>query len=264
MRNIATGAYVIDSHAHIQGTEFDKDREEVLQRARDVGLTAIILIGTDLESSTQAVALAEQHDLLYATVGIHPHEAATIQKDTYHVVRRIAATPKVVGYGEIGLDYYYDHSPRDVQRKAFREQIRLGRELGLPLVIHSREAASDTLTILKEDGASDVGGVFHCFSGDPAMAREAMAMGFSISFSGVITFKNARTLLDVVKVVPLEKIMVETDSPYLTPHPHRGTRNEPAFVRYVVGKIAELKGVSPEEVARITSLNTTALFRLHP
>jgi TatD DNase family protein len=253
---------LIDSHCHMDDARYDNDREAILQRAREVGIGHFVTIGCDLETSRAAVALADKHPFISATVGVHPHEVKRIEQGWYEELRALATSEQVVAYGEIGLDYHYDHSPRDVQRARFREQVQLARELRLPVVIHTREAQEDTITILKEEKAQELGGVFHCFSGDAWLAKDALDLGFYLSFSGVVTFQNATMLREIVKTVPLARMLVETDSPYLTPAPHRGKRNEPAYVRLVAEKIAEIHGVEAEKVEELTSLNTQKLFRL--
>ena len=258
----AAGAMLIDSHCHLDDHRYDADREVVITSARAVGVDHFVTIGCDLETSRAAVALAQQHPFVSATVGVHPHEVKLIQDGWYDELRSLARSDRVVAYGEIGLDYHYDHSPRDVQRSRFREQVQLARELRLPIIIHTREAQEDTITILKEEKAQDVGGVFHCFSGDAWLAKDALDLGFYLSFSGVVTFQNAVMLRDIVKTVPLDRILVETDSPYLTPVPHRGKRNEPAYVRHVAEKIAELHGLTVQEVEQATTQNTRRVFRI--
>ena len=252
---------MIDSHAHLDDPSFESDRNEVIQRARDTGVEQIITVGCDLETSRSAVELADRHHLIYATVGIHPHEAKTADNSTYAELRRIAAHPKVVAWGEIGLDYHYLNSTKEVQLDVFRQQIRLAKEIGLPIVIHMREAQDDTLTVLQEEGAEKMGGVFHCFSGDLSAVRTALGMNFMISISGVITFPKAHQLQEMARQIPLEHLMIETDSPYLTPVPYRGKRNEPAYVQYIARKLADLKSCSYEEIVRMTSMNTQRLFR---
>ena len=254
---------LIDSHAHLDDLRYDTDRDDVLQRAEAAGIEAIVTIGCDLATSQAAVALAQAHPNVFATIGVHPHEAKEIEAGWYDSFRSLARQPKVVAYGEIGLDYHYDHSPRDIQRERFREQIRLARELALPLIIHTREAQEDTVTILREEGAADVGGVFHCFSGDAWLAKDALDLGFYLSFSGVLTFKNATMLREIATTVPLDRLMVETDCPYLAPVPYRGKRNEPAYVQYVAETLAEIRGNgSVESVARATVDNTKRIFRI--
>ena len=254
---------LIDSHTHLDDLRYDTDRDNVLQRAQTAGIEAIVTIGCDLATSQAAVALAHAHPNIFATIGVHPHEAKEIGEGWYESFRSLAQHPKVVAYGEIGLDYHYDHSPREIQRQRFREQIHLARELALPLVIHTREAQEDTVMILREEGAVDVGGVFHCFSGDMWLAKDALDLGFYLSFSGVLTFKNATMLRDIAKTVPLDRLMVETDCPYLAPVPYRGKRNEPAYVQYVAETLAEIRGNgSVESVARATVENTKRVFRI--
>ena len=254
---------LIDSHTHLDDLRYDTDRDNVLQRAQTAGIEAIVTIGCDLATSQAAVALAHAHPNIFATIGVHPHEAKGIGEGWYESFRSLAQHPKVVAYGEIGLDYHYDHSPREIQRQRFREQIHLARELALPLVIHTREAQEDTVMILREEGAVDVGGVFHCFSGDMWLAKDALDLGFYLSFSGVLTFKNATMLRDIAKTVPLDRLMVETDCPYLAPVPYRGKRNEPAYVQYVAETLAEIRGNgSVEFIARATVENTKRVFRI--
>jgi TatD DNase family protein len=253
---------LIDSHCHIDDARFDADREAMIQRARDAEIAHFVTIGCDLKTSRAAVALAQRHPFISATVGVHPHEVKHIQDGWYDELQALAKSKGVVAYGEIGLDYHYDHSPREIQRQRFREQLRLARELRLPIIIHTREAQEDTITILKQEKAGEVGGVFHCFTGDAWLAKDALDLGFYLSFSGVITFQNATMLRDIVKTVPLDRILVETDSPYLTPVPHRGKRNEPAYVRHVAEKLAEIHGISVETVEQATSENTKRLFKI--
>lgn len=257
---------LIDSHAHLDDARYDGDREAVIARAQQAGVDTFITIGCDLATSHAAVELADRYPFVYASVGVHPHEVKHIGDDWYDELRRLAKQPKVVAYGEIGLDYHYNYSPPKLQRDRFREQVSLARELGLPIVIHTREAQEDTIAILKEERAQEAGGVFHCFSGDAWLAKDALDLGFFLSFSGVITFQNAAMLRDIVKTVPMDRLLIETDCPYLTPVPHRGKRNEPAYVRQVAEKIAEIKGgmtpVTVEDIGRITSQNARRLFKI--
>ncbi|MDE3226365.1 MAG: TatD family hydrolase [Nitrospirota bacterium] len=257
---------LIDTHAHLDDARYDADREAVIARAREAGVDTFVSIGCDLATSKSAVDLAGRYPFVYAAVGVHPHEVKHIEDGWYDEFRRLAAHKKVVAYGEIGLDYHYNHSPPKLQRERFREQVGLAKELRLPLVIHTREAQEDTIAILKEEHAGQVGGVFHCFSGDAWLAKDALDLGFYLSFSGVITFPSATMLRNIVKTVPLDRILVETDCPYLTPVPHRGKRNEPAFVKLVAEKIAEVKGATEvagvEELGRITSDNARRLFKI--
>lgn len=254
---------MIDSHAHLDDASFDSDRDEVIKRAQDAGAHRIINVGCDLKTSRAAVELADRHDMIYATVGVHPHETKNIDHSTYTELQKLASHKKVVAWGEIGLDYHYMNSPKEVQLRAFRDQIQLAKEAGLPVVIHMREAQDDILKILVEEEANRTSGVFHCFTGDLSAAQTAITLNFMISFSGVVTFSNAHRLQQVVQQIPLEYLMIETDCPYLTPVPHRGKRNEPAYVRHVAEKITELKPSNTyQEVIRATSANTLRLFKL--
>ncbi len=250
----------IDTHCHIEMKEFDPDREEVIQRAREAGIEAMITIGSDLNGTLEGVRLAEQHDFIYCSVGIHPHEAKDFTDQTYALLKELAQKQKVVAIGETGLDYHYDHSPRDLQRIVFRKQLELANETGLPVVIHSREADEDTLNIVRESGISH--GVFHCFSGDADMAEQVMALGFSISIAGPVTFKKAMGLQKVASTIPDDYLLIETDAPYLTPEPFRGKRNEPAYILNTANRIAELRGISLQDLSRITTLNAKRLFNI--
>ena len=252
---------LIDSHSHIYGKEYAEDFADMMERAKEAGVGTILAIGADLESSRQACALAAAHDNVYCSVGIHPHDAADVSEENYREIRELAlSNPKVVAIGEIGLDFFRDRSPRPAQEVVFRRFIRMARELSLPVVIHDRDAHDRIMSILKEEKAADVGGVLHCFSGDLAMAQECIEMGFKISIPGTVTYPSNEALREVVRGVKIENILVETDAPYLTPVPHRGKRNEPAFVRLTAERVAEIKGLSPEDVGRITSFNTRKLF----
>jgi TatD DNase family protein len=255
---------LIDTHTHLDFPQFDDDRERVIERAANAGVRAIVDVGTDLASSQAAVALAEAYSQVYAAVGVHPHDAKTLTEEMLEELRALASHPKVVAVGEIGLDFYRDLSPRDKQRRAFQQQLALAREIGKPVIIHDREAHTEVMDILRHwvEGSHKSVGVLHCFSGDLVMAQEAIELGFYISIAGPVTFKNARRLRELVRQLPLEKLLVETDCPYLAPHPHRGKRNEPAYVKLVAQEVARIKGLSLEEVARITSDNAQALFAL--
>ena len=255
---------LIDSHAHIQGKEYAGEVEMVIARAREAGVNKIIAVGGagDMASNTDAVALANKYENVYATVGMHPHDAKVVGPAEIAQLCDLTARPKVIAVGEAGLDYYYSHSPHEVQRRVFTGFIQLARETGLPLVVHERDAAGDAADLLRSQGQGDVRGVIHCFTGNYEAARAYLDLGFYISFTGIITFKNAEPLRDVVRQVPLERMFVETDSPYLTPVPHRGKRNEPAFVRLVAETVAKIKGVSLEEVAQTTTRNVGDLFKI--
>jgi TatD DNase family protein len=251
---------LIDTHAHLEMREFDDDREDVIKRAKDAGVEYIITIGTTVESTRDAVMLADTHDGIYAAVGIHPHETKDILHPAYEIIRRFASHKKVVAYGEIGLDYYYEHTQRVVQQRKFRDMLQEAKELELPVIIHDRDAHEDTLRILREDWDPKLGGVMHCFSGDYEYAKQVMDLGFHISIAGPVTFPKADALRETVRQVPIESMLIETDAPYLAPQAYRGRRNEPAFVRFTAEEVAKVKGLSFDDVARITSFNAMQLF----
>lgn len=254
---------LIDTHTHLDDVRYNDDREAVITRAREAGLEAFVTIGCDLATSQSAIAIAERYPFVYASIGVHPHEVKHIQDDWYDTFRRLAKTEKVVAYGEIGLDFHYNHSSPHEQRERFREQIQLARELRLPVIIHTREAQAETIATLKEEGASEIGGVFHCFSGDAWLAKEALDLGFYLSFSGILTFQNATALRDVAKNIPLDRVLIETDCPYLTPTPYRGTRNEPAYVSQVAKQLAALHPErSLDDIQRTTTVNAKRLFKI--
>lgn len=251
---------LVDSHAHLDLDEFKKDRYAVVDSAVNEGVNFIITVGCDLKSSRKAADYAKKYEPVYAAVGIHPHDAQRASQGDYGEIDCLLYEPKVVAVGETGLDYYRNYSPRDVQVRAFRNQIRLARKRGLPIIVHNRNAEDDALKIMIEEEAGEVGGVMHCFSGSIAFAEKCVEMGFYISFAGPITFANARRLREVAASLPVEKMMVETDCPFLTPEPHRGKRNEPAYVVHVARALAEIKKLSYEDICRITTLNAQGLF----
>lgn len=254
---------IIDTHAHIDVADYDEDREAVIQRARESGVQYMVNIGCDVESSYRSMELSEQYDFIYATAGVHPHDVKSIDADTYTHLRQLLSHPKVIALGEIGLDYFKNYSPQDEQRTHFRKQIQLAREMNKPIVIHSRDASEDIIAILSEFYPKDAtahSGIFHCFSGDQELADKALEMGFYISFSGSVTFKKADGLRDVAKTIPADRLFAETDCPYLTPAPHRGKRNEPAFVNFTAEKLAEIRGLEIEDVKRTMALNFFELF----
>jgi TatD DNase family protein len=253
---------LIDTHCHLDVPQFDVDRAEVLQRAAAAGVGTMVVPGISLEALPRVLALAEAQTNVYAAVGVHPHEAATWTPEAIDILRAGVKHPKVVAVGEIGLDYYYPEPPREVQHVAFRAQVGFAAEVGLPIIVHDRESHGDILAILQQELARDVGGVMHCFSGSAEFARECVAVGMYISFAGPVTFKNAEKLQAAAASVPLERLLIETDSPYLAPVPHRGKRNEPAHVVHVAEKLAQLRGISTPELIRITSDNARRLFRL--
>ena len=255
---------LIDSHAHIQGKEYAGEVEAVIDRAREAGVQKIVAVGGagDMSSNTDAIALAETFPDVYATVGMHPHDAKDVGEGEVNRLRQLAAAPKVIAIGETGLDYYYDHSPREVQRRAFGRFIQMARETDMPIVVHERDAARDVADLLRSEGEGKLRGVIHCFTGNYEAARAYLDSGFYLSFTGIITFKNAEPLRDVVRKVPLGRMLVETDSPYLTPVPHRGKRNEPANVRLVAEAVAKIKTISLENVAEVTTRNVRDLFKI--
>jgi TatD DNase family protein len=260
----------VDSHAHLDVPNYDADRAEVISRARESGVELILEIcGSDVAKGSLDVGLklAEEYPFIYAAVGLHPHEASLYDEALERKLLAMSDHEKVIGWGEIGLDYHYDHSPRDAQRRVFSRQLQLALERRAPAIIHTREAEDDTIQILREDwaepGGAAVGGIIHCFTGTQKLADAALEMGFHISFSGVLTFKNAADLRDVARTVPMERLLVETDCPYLAPLPYRGKRNEPAFVRETAARLAELKNAGVEEIARATSENFKGLFNIH-
>ena len=279
---------LIDTHAHLDFGAFDKDRRAMIDRAWGAGLVNIVTIGSGngIQSADNAIALAEGDEKIFATVGVHPHDAdlgikwkgdpqgevgvevwSAWEDEKQRVLERfaeLAEHPRVVAVGEVGLDFHYDNSPREMQRDLFRSFVKLALARKLPLVIHSREAEQDTVQILKEENAREVGGVIHCFSGRPQLQEAAMELGFYVGIVGVVTFKKARELHQAVKEMPAEKLLVETDCPYLAPVPYRGKRNEPAYVLDTVREIARLRSQEPEEIARITTENARRLFGIGP
>ncbi|HUW65851.1 MAG TPA: TatD family hydrolase [Spirochaetia bacterium] len=253
---------LIDTHAHLDDEQFAQDRLKVMERAREAGVTAIVNSSYDLASAAAAVKLAGDHSWIYATCGIHPHEAANAPSDYLDQLRILLAEPGVVALGEIGLDYFRNLSPREEQQRVFREQLALARELAVPIVIHNRDAHADVLEILRSDGVGPAGGVMHCFSGSWEMAEQFMRLGLYISLAGPVTFVNAARLPEVASKLPAGRLLLETDCPYLAPVPYRGRRNEPAYVRLVAGRVADLRGVSMEEIAGVAAQNACSVFRL--
>jgi len=252
---------LLDTHAHLHSAQFDSDREAAMTRATEAGVQRIIEVGYDLPSSRAAVALAEQHSQLYAVVGIQPNYALAADDDALDEVRRLAAHPKVVAIGEIGLDYHWEKAPHDIQERLFRRQLAMARELALPVVIHSRDAQDDTIRILR-DAARGQPGVMHSFSGDWAYAEACLDVGFLLSLSGPLTFSKATALHEVARRAPLDRLLIETDSPYLAPHPHRGKRNEPAYVGLIAARLAVLRQQPLAEVAAAVWRNAEALLRI--
>lgn len=253
---------LFETHTHLNAKEFDEDREEVIARARENGVSTIVNIGFNAETIPTCIELAEKYDFIYAVVGWHPQDAKDMTDEHLAWIEELTRHPKVVGLGEMGLDYYWDTSPKDVQADVFRKQIRLARKVGMPIIIHNRDAHQDVISILKEEKAAEVGGIMHCFSGSWETAKLALDMNFYISFGGPLTFKNAKQPKEVAAKVPLDRLLIETDSPYLTPHPFRGKRNESGYVRYVCEEMANIRGLSYEEMAQITADNARRLFQL--
>ncbi|KUJ91358.1 MAG: TatD family hydrolase [Thermoanaerobacter thermocopriae] len=253
---------LVDSHAHLEDEKYDKDREEVIEECKK-DLTFLINVGSNILTSKQSIELAHNYDFIYASVGIHPHDAQK-EFDKVEEIERLALQEKVVAIGEIGLDYYYNDPPKEFQKEVFTKQIRLAKKLNLPIIIHDRDAHGDILDILKKEWTKDLRGVFHSYSGSVEMAFQVIEMNFYISLGGPVTFKNAKKPKEVVKAVPIEKLLIETDSPYLTPEPYRGKRNTPVYVKFVAEKIAELREMSYEEVCRITAENAIKLFDILP
>jgi TatD DNase family protein len=258
----------VDSHCHIDGEQFDADRDEIVRRANDAGVKFMLNIGTGEPNSgdfERAVEAAEKYENVFAAIGVHPHDAKTFDADAEaRLIRLAKENKKVIAWGEIGLDFYYDHSPREIQEEVFRKQIRIARELDLPIIIHSRDADDETVNILTQEcsGENFRGGIMHCFGGTPEMAETLMKIGFLISFAGNVTFKKADNLREAARVVPLEKLLIETDCPFLTPIPFRGKRNEPSFVVHTARFLAEFYGVELEKLAAQTTQNFLNFFRL--
>ena len=256
---------LIDSHAHIDFPQFDEDRDAMLERARAAGVNTILAIGVGPgpEKLDAAIPYAEAHDWIYTTVGIHPHEAKEVTSLHLETLASLAKHPKVIAFGEIGLDYFYDHSPRDVQQRVFRDQMELARAARLPIIIHCRDAWSDCLDMLDADWKpTGLGGILHCFTSTIEHARRGLDLGFMVSFTGNLTYPKAQNIRDVAKALPLENILIETDSPYLSPQPVRGKRNEPAYVAEVAKALANVRNLGTEETAAITAANFRRFFKL--
>jgi TatD DNase family protein len=251
---------LFDTHAHLNAIQYEEDIVEVIQRAKSERVTHIVVVGFDKDTIKRAMELTEQYEMIYAAVGWHPVDAIDMTDEDLEWIKELASHPKVVAIGEMGLDYYWDKSPKDIQKDVFRRQIRLAKEVKLPIIIHNRDSTEDVVKILKEENAGEVGGIMHCFTGSLEVAKQCMDMNFYISFGGPVTFKNAKKSKEVATEIPLERLLIETDCPDLTPHPFRGKRNEPSYVKYIAEQIAELKGLSFEEVAKITSDNAKKLF----
>ncbi|MFT9487576.1 MAG: TatD family hydrolase [Tepidibacillus sp.] len=252
---------LVDTHAHLNDEKFNEDRAEVIKRAKEVGVETIINIGYNRETILSTIELVEQYDFIFGAVGWHPNDAHEMKEEDFDWLKEITQHPKILAIGEIGLDYYWDFAPKEVQQEIFRKQIQLAKQVNLPIIIHDRDAHQDICSILREEGAKDVGGIIHSFSGSMEMAKECIDLGFYISFSGPVTFKNAKKPKEVATHIPIDRILLETDSPYLTPEPYRGKRNESAYVKFVATKIAELRGMDVEEIAQITTRNANQILK---
>ena len=253
---------LFDTHAHLHFPDFAEDLDAVLDRARAAGLRGMVTIGTDRESNRATVALAERHGDIWASVGIHPHDAGDATETDFEEMERLARGPRVVGLGEMGLDFFRDLSPRDVQERVFRRQLEMARRVRKPVIIHCRDAHPEALAILAEERVGEVSGVMHCFSADVEVAKRCLDLGLMISLAGPVTYKNARALPEVARFVPEDRLVVETDCPYLTPTPHRGKRNEPAYVALTAAHVAGLRGADPEALGAGLTRNAARLFNL--
>lgn len=252
----------IDTHVHLNADQYDEDLQQVIQRALDAKVEKMVVIGFDRKTIERAMILAAEYEFIYAVIGWHPVDAIDCTEEDLLWIEELAKHPKVVGIGETGLDYYWDKSPKEIQQFWFRKQIKLAQKLNLPIIIHNRDATADVVRILQEENAASVGGIMHCFGGSVETARQCIDMNFMISLGGPVTFKNARQPKEVATEIPLEYLLIETDAPYLAPHPYRGKRNEPAFVTLVAEEIARLKELSIEEVAQKTTENAIRFFKL--
>ena len=254
---------IFETHAHYDDEQFDSGREALLASLPDCGIKRVVNVGASIASTRNSVELAEKYDFIYATVGVHPSEIEELNEERLEWLRELTKLKKVVAVGEIGLDYYWDKEPevQERQRYWFKRQMELAKEAKLPIVVHSRDAAADTLQVMKEAHAEEIPGVIHCYSYSPEIAQEFIKMGYYIGVGGVVTFKNAKKLKETVEQIPLERILLETDCPYMAPEPYRGKRNDSRYIPYIVEKIAELKRISIEEVEQITWQNATKLYR---
>ncbi|MFE3975825.1 MULTISPECIES: TatD family hydrolase [unclassified Peribacillus] len=254
---------LFDTHVHVNAEQFNEDLDDVIERAKEAGVNNMVVVGFDQPTIIRAMELIETYDFMYAAVGWHPVDAIDMTEKDLQWIEELSNHPKVVAIGEMGLDYHWDKSPKDVQMEVFRKQIRLAKKVGLPIIIHNREATADIVNILKEEAASEVGGIMHCFSGSAETALECINMNFYISLGGPVTFKNAKKPKEVAAAVPLERLLIETDCPYLAPHPYRGNRNEPSYVKLVAEQIAEIKQLTIEEVSQATTENAKKLFGIN-
>ncbi|MFC7061752.1 TatD family hydrolase [Halobacillus seohaensis] len=253
---------LFDTHVHLNADQFNDDLEETIIRAREAGVQYMTVVGFDRKTIRLAIQIAEENDHMYAAVGWHPVDAIDMTEEDLEWIEELSSHPKVVAIGEMGLDYHWDKSPADIQKVVFRKQIRLAKKVNMPIIIHNRDATDDIVEILKEENAAEVGGIMHCYSGPVEIAKECIDMNFMISLGGPVTFKNAKLPKEVAEAIDLEHLLVETDCPFLAPHPNRGKRNEPSYVKLVAEQIAELKGISYEEVSRQTTENALRFFRI--
>lgn len=253
---------IFDTHAHYDDEAFDGDRDQVLMGLKEAGVGTVLNVGASMESSERTLALTEQYPFVYGSAGVHPSETAELDEEKFRRLCEILKNPKMLAVGEIGLDYYWEEPEHEIQKKWFLRQLELARQMKLPVIIHSRDAAKDTLDMMKEARAGEIGGVIHCFSYGTEMAREYLNLGFFLGIGGVLTFKNAKKLKEVAACAPIEQIVLETDCPYMAPTPHRGTRNTSANLPYVVNALAEIKGLTPEQVIEITEKNARRLYRM--
>ncbi len=253
---------IFDTHAHYDDERFDEDRDALLRSMKEAGIGNIVNIGANMASSQRSLDLAAEYDFMYAAVGVHPSDCAELDDEKIEMLKEMSSFPKCVAIGEIGLDYYWPEPEHDLQKKWFKRQIALAREVELPIIVHSRDAAADTVDILKSENAGELGGVVHCFSYSKEVAEECVKMGFYIGIGGVLTFKNGRKMKEVAEAIPMERIILETDCPYLAPEPFRGKRNSSLYLPYVVSAMAQIKGISEEEVISITEANAREMYRL--
>lgn len=253
---------LIDTHVHLNADQYDEDLQEVIDRALEEGIDRMFVVGFDTNTIERTMKLIDQYDFIYGIIGWHPVDAIDCTEERLQWIEELSKHPKIIGIGEMGLDYHWDKSPKDIQKEVFRKQIALAKRVQLPIIIHNREATQDCVDILKEENASEVGGIMHSFSGSNEIADEILKMNFYISLGGPVTFKNAKQPKEVAQHIPLDRLLVETDAPYLSPQPYRGKRNEPARVKLVAEQIAELRGISYEEVCKATTENAERLFKL--
>ncbi|HAL08581.1 MAG TPA: hydrolase TatD [Staphylococcus sp.] len=253
---------LIDTHVHLNADQYDEDLQEVIDRALEEGIDRMFVVGFDTKTIERTMKLIDEYEFIYGIIGWHPVDAIDCTEERLEWIEKLSKHPKIIGIGEMGLDYHWDKSPKDVQKEVFRKQIALAKRVQLPIIIHNREATQDCVDILKKENASEIGGIMHSFSGSNEIADEILKMNFYISLGGPVTFKNAKQPKEVAQHVPLDRLLVETDAPYLSPHPYRGKRNEPARVKLVAEQIAELRGISYEEVCEATTQNAERLFKL--